>query len=369
MKKNDSNAILISKVEVCAYIIPTDFPEADGTISWNETTLIIVKVEAGNHVGIGYTYGSASVASYIQRHLSPLIIGLDGLSIPFIHKILLKSIRNDGSNGVPMMAVSAIDTAIWDLKGKVLNLPLFRLLGKVRDAIKIYGSGGFTSYSIQQLQTQLSEWAKDGMKSVKMKIGAEPENDVRRVRAASEVIGTDTSLFVDANGAYDIKTAIDKAYAFADMGVTWFEEPIPSPDLKGLNFIRHKLPAGMNLAAGEYGNAPYYFFQMIQAGAIDVLQADATRCGGISGFLKAGHICEAAFLPFSSHCAPSLHLHAAMSLPAFHIAEYFHDHVRIEKMLFDGFPRLVDGHLYPDCSKPGIGLDFKFADAEKYKII
>ncbi len=267
------------------------------------------------------------------------------------------------------MAISAIDNALWDLKAKILNLPLASLLGKVRDDFQIYGSGGFTSYSIGRLQKQLGGWAEKGITQVKMKIGREPDKDVERVKQAREAIGKHCALFVDANGAYTAKQALEKANQFAEFGVAWFEEPRPSSDLKGLHLIRDNAPAGMNIAAGEYGYNLPYFEQMLDAGAVDVLQADATRCGGISTFLKAGHACEAHQLPFSSHCAPSLHLHPGLSLPSFFTAEYFYDHVRIENMLFDGVSQPVNGALHADMSRPGLGLEFKYNDAEKYKVL
>jgi L-alanine-DL-glutamate epimerase-like enolase superfamily enzyme len=236
-----------------------------------------------------------------------------------------------------------------------------------RQSMPIYGSGGFTSYPLDKLQSQLSGWVEKGIKQVKMKIGREPEKDVSRVKAARESIGKETQLFVDANGAYDAKQAIDKAWKFSDYGVSWFEEPVPSSDLKGLHFIRNHVPPAIKIAAGEYGYNQPYFEDMLDANAVDVLQADATRCGGISGFLKVADVCYAHQLLFSSHCAPAQHLHAALAVPEFYSAEYFHDHVRIEEMLFDGVKPPKDGALYPDLSRIGIGLIFKHKDAEKYK--
>src|SRR5699024_9867765 len=153
-----------------------------------------------------------------------------------------------------------------------------------------------------------------------------------------------------------------------DEGVSWFEEPVLSDDLDGLRFIRQHTPAGMEVAAGEYGYRLSYFNDMLAAEAVAVLQADATRCGGITGFLRAGAVCDAYHRPFSSHCAHSLHLHAAPALPNFRYAEYFHDHVRIERMLFDGFQMPEEGVMKPDLSRPGLGLEFKYEDAKEYEI-
>ena len=360
--------ILIDDLEVSAYYVPSESPESDGTLEWNSTTLILVSIKAGNETGIGYTYADVSVAFYIHHTLKNIIAGKNVMNIPALTSKLNREIRNNGETGIGMMAVSAIDNALWDLKAKLLNVPLAHLLGKVKNEILIYGSGGFTSQTDAELQQQLGEWAESDIRYVKMKIGRDAEKDVQRVKLAHEAIGSNAELFVDANGAYEVKQAIALSNQFAKYDVTWFEEPVSSDNLEGLKFIREQVPGQINIAAGEYGYSLYYFRNMLRAGAVDILQADATRCGGISGFLKAGYLCEAYQIPFSSHCAPSVHLHAALSLPAFFIAEYFADHVRIEKMLFDGFIEPRKGVLKPDLSRPGIGIEFKHSDAEKYKI-
>ena len=359
----------INQLNVSAFKIPTedDF-ESDGTIEWSSTTLVLVEIKAGNHSGIGYSYADISSAFFIKKNLKEIVLGKNALDIPGILKAITDSVRNNGNCGITSMAISAVDNALWDLKAKIFHCPLVSLLGKVREDFPIYGSGGFTSYSIEKLQKQLGDWAEQGLTQVKMKIGREPGKDVERVKKAREAIGEKTALFVDANGAYSAKQALEMAGQFSQSGVTWFEEPVPASDLNGLHFIRDHAPASINIAAGEYGYNLPYFEQMLHAGAVDILQADATRCGGISTFLKAGNVCEAHQLPFSSHCAPSLHLQPALSLPSFFTAEYFYDHVRIEEMLFDGIPQPVNGALQADMSRPGLGFDFKYKDAEKYKM-
>ena len=205
-----------------------------------------------------------------------------------------------------------------------------------------------------------------GIKAVKMKIGRDPDEDFARVKAARESIGTDAALYVDANGAYSRKQALEMAEKFADLGVTWFEEPVTSDDLEGLRLIRDRAPAGMDIAAGEYGYDVVYFKRMLEAGAVDVQQADASRCAGISEFLRVGALCDAANIPMSAHTSPSLHLHPCCALSRLRNIEYFHDHVRIENMFFDGVIQPKDGRLQPDLSRPGMGLEFKKADAERY---
>jgi L-alanine-DL-glutamate epimerase-like enolase superfamily enzyme len=359
----------VGRVAASAYSIPTDAPEADGTYSWDRTTLVVVEVAAGGATGLGYTYADAATARFAHDHLAPLLAGRDPFDVPAVWVAMWGKVRNLGRPGVAAMAISAVDVALWDLKAKLLGLPLFKLLGAARDAAPVYGSGGFTSYARERLQKQLAGWAEQGIPRVKMKVGTHPEEDLRRVEAARDAIGDGCELFVDANGAYSRKQALAFAEEFAALGVSWFEEPVSSDDLDGLRLVRDRGPAGMDVAAGEYGYQPLYFRRMVEAGAVDVLQADASRCGGITGFLKAADICEAFGLPFSAHCAPALHLHPACATTAeFRHLEYFHDHARIEAMLFDGAAPPVNGALRPDPSRPGLGLEFKHKDAERFKV-
>jgi L-alanine-DL-glutamate epimerase-like enolase superfamily enzyme len=276
---------------------------------------------------------------------------------------MIRSVRNLGRRGIAAMAISAVDSALWDLKAKLLGVPLIQLLGQVREAAPIYGSGGFTSYSIDELQRQLAEW---GLPRVKMKVGRDALADRERVAAARQAIGSKCELFVDANGAYTRKLALEQAEIFSAYDVRWFEEPVSSDDLEGLRWIRDRAPASVEIAAGEYGYELLYFDQMIAAGAVDVLQADATRCCGITGFLKTSALCESRSIPLSAHCAPSLHIALGCALLPMRHLEYFFDHVRIESMLFDGFAPPRDGALRPDLSRPGIGVELKIRDAERY---
>jgi L-alanine-DL-glutamate epimerase-like enolase superfamily enzyme len=358
----------IDAISVRAYRIPTDGPESDGTLEWHDTTLVLAEVTAGGRTGIGYTYATAATAQFIRDVLVDAVVGLDAMDVQRAWANMVVAIRNNGRPGISSMAIAAVDSALWDLKGKLLDMPLVDVLGAVRDCAPVYGSGGFTSYSLEQLQEQLGGWAKSGIRMVKMKVGREPEQDPSRVRAARDAIGPAVELFVDANGAYSRKQALAMAERFAEYGVTWFEEPVSSDDLEGLRLVRDRAPAGIDIAAGEYGYDLPYFERMLAAGAVDVLQADATRCGGITGFLRASALCAARSLPLSAHCAPSLHAHVCCSVAPLRHVEYFHDHVRIEHMLFDGAATAVDGVLRPDGARPGLGLELKRADADRYAI-
>lgn len=356
----------VGRLEASAYRVPTDAPESDGTFAWDATVLVLVEASAGGETGIGYSYADAATATFAREILAPVVVGGDAMGVPGLWSRMDAAVRNLGRAGVARMAISAVDAALWDLKGRLLGLPLVTLLGAIRDEAPVYGSGGFTSYSGERLAEQLGGWVAAGIPRVKMKVGTDPGADPDRVKIARDAIGPGAALFVDANGAYSRKQALAMAGRFAELGVSWFEEPVSSDDLEGLRLIRDRGPAGMEIAAGEYGYDAFYFRRMLDAGAVDVLQADATRCGGITGFLRAAALCEAAGLDLSAHCAPALHVHLGCAAPRFRHLEYFHDHDRIEHLLFDGAPTPVGGALRPDLSRPGLGLEFRRSDAARY---
>lgn len=360
--------VSIQKVRANAYCIPTDAPESDGTLKWNSTTMIFVEIDAADKTGIGYSYIHQAAAALITEKLADVLVGRDAFAIRDCWHAMIHACRNLGRPGIVSCAISACDVALHDLFGKMAGQPTARMLGACRKSVPLYGSGGFTSYDDQRLEEQLGGWAQAGMKAVKMKVGREPARDPERVRVARSAIGPDVALMVDANGAYARKEALALAEHFAGQRVTWYEEPVSSDDLDGLRLIRDHTPAGMEVTAGEYGFDNFYFRRMIDAGAVDVLQADATRCLGYTGYLLADALAHAANLPLSSHCAPALHLPCATAALSQRNMEWFHDHVRIEQMLFDGAPRPDNGSCAPDWTRPGIGLLLKKADAEKFLV-
>jgi L-alanine-DL-glutamate epimerase-like enolase superfamily enzyme len=358
----------ISGAHAAAYRIPTDAPEADGTFAWDSTTLIVVHVQAGGQSGLGYTYNDASVAVLIRSLAKKALEGEDCFDIPARRLALKRAVRNFGRSGIAACAISALDAALWDLKAKHLGVALALLLGRCHDSVPIYGSGGFTSYTDDTLRKQLSGWVeRDGCRFVKMKIGSQPERDPERARVAKRAIG-DAQLFVDGNGAFSVKQALRFVEASRDCDIRWFEEPVTSDSPPGLRLMRKRTPAGMAVAAGEYIFDVDDARILLEAKAVDVLQADVTRCGGISGFLDVGALCEAHHIDLSGHCAPSLHRHVACAIERLRHLEWFHDHVRIEHMLFDGAPKPEGGAIRPDLSRPGLGIEFKAKDAERFRV-
>jgi L-alanine-DL-glutamate epimerase-like enolase superfamily enzyme len=361
----------IERLEVSIYRIPTDRPEADGTFQWDATTLVLVEAVADSGLrGLGFSYTAAAAGQLIQDMLVKEVVGQPVEHIGATWGAMVHAVRNVGQPGVAATAISAVDTALWDLRARAVGLPLFHLLGVYRESVPIYGSGGFTTYSEKELVKQLAGWVKQGISKVKMKVGKDwgtkQEEDLARVSAVRRAIGSDAELFVDANGAYTAKQAIDMARRFVEQGVTYFEEPVPFDHLDQLAFIRQHSPVA--IASGEYGYNAYDFRNVLEARAVDILQIDATRCLGITGSLQAAALAHVFGVPLSTHTAPSIHAHVCCAIPQIEHLEYFYDHVRIENMLFDGVLQPQEGYLWPDPSRPGLGLELKTSDAQRWKL-
>ncbi|GAB3012706.1 enolase C-terminal domain-like protein [Streptomyces pseudoechinosporeus] len=355
---------------VSTYTVPTDAPEADGTLAWDTTTMVIVEVTAGDATGTGWTYGPAAVGDLLREQLAPVVTGLDAFDIPAAHETLCRTVRNAGRPGVAACAISALDIALWDLKARLLELPLTRLIGAAHEAVPVYGSGGFTTYHDTHLAAQLNGWVHgQHIPRVKIKIGESwgraVARDLHRVRAARQVIGPGTELYVDANGAYTRKQAIRVGGTLAEYGVGWFEEPVSSDDLTGLRLVRDALLC--DVTAGEYGYDLPYFARMIAAGAVDCLQVDATRCGGLTEFLRAAALAQSHGLEISAHCAPHAHAAVAAAIPNLRHIEWFHDHVRIESMFFDGALDPTGGEVRPDGGV-GHGLTLRTEEVEEFRV-
>lgn len=358
----------IETVRAAAFTVPTEEPESDGTLEWDSVTLVTAEVQAGGQTGIGYTYGDRATAVVIEGVLAEAVQGRDAMALPGSWWAMVHAIRNLGWPGVSATAIAAVDVALWDLKAKLLGLAVADLLGRVHDSVPVYGSGGLTSYTEQELCGQLQGWVQQGIPRVKMKVGRDPDADLPRARAARRAIGEGAELYVDANGAYSRKQAIRMADEFAALGVTWLEEPVSSDDLAGLRLVRDRSPSGMDITAGEYGYEPTYFRRMLDAQAVDVLQADVTRASGITGLQMVGSLCTAAQVPFSAHCAPQIHAHATSAIGRLRHVEYFHTHARVEKLLFDGVLEPREGCLAPDPDRPGLGIELKRTEADRYRV-
>jgi L-alanine-DL-glutamate epimerase-like enolase superfamily enzyme len=357
----------LERVAVSAYTVPTDEPESDGTLEWDSTTIVLVEVEGGGERGLGYTYGAVATGKLVEEKLADVVIGRDLGDVHGAWVAMGRALRNIGRPGLGSMAIAAVDIALWDLHARLLDRPLSTVLGAVRDEVPIYGSGGFTSYSPDRVGEQLGGWVAAGIPRVKMKVGREPEADPARIDAARRAIGNEGELFVDANGAFERQAALEWAARYAqEWDVTWFEEPVSSADFGGLRLLREQSPPELEIAAGEYAYVRRDFENLLEAGAVDCLQADVTRCGGFSGLLEAAQLAGDHGLEISGHCAPAASAPVLCAVGRLRHLEWFHDHVRVEALLFDGVPEPAGGVIRPDLERPGLGLELKRADAARF---
>jgi L-alanine-DL-glutamate epimerase-like enolase superfamily enzyme len=364
------NGPAVTAIETAVYVIPTDTPEADGTLAWDKTTMVLVTVRAGGEQGLGWSYASAAAQTVITEMLADVVAGRSALDTAGTAEAMARQVRNIGRPGVAATAISAVDIALWDLKARLLGQSLAGLLGPARRDVPVYGSGGFTSYDNTRTTQQLSEWVdKERIPRVKIKIGeawgGNQRRDIERAWLAREVIGPDTELYVDANGGYTVGQAVRVADELSAIGVSWFEEPVSSQNLAGLAAVRRQVRP--DVTAGEYSWSLADSARLIEAEAVDCLQLDVTRCGGITEFVRGASLAAANQLQVSGHCAPNLHAHVGAAVPNLRHVEYFHDHQRIERLFFDGALDPAGGAMSPDLDRPGHGLALRVADTERYR--
>ena len=361
---------VIETLQAAAYTIPTEQEEADGTASWDATTIVVVTVTADGVTGTGWTYGAAAVVDVVEDVLRSVVVGADVTATPATWAGMVAAVRNNTRAGLCGYAISAVDVALWDLKARLLGCSLAELWGQVRATAPVYGSGGFTTFDAARLDQQLDGWLDDAIPRVKIKIGESwghrTDRDVARIRQARARIGSDTALYVDANGAYTAKQAVRLMTEVAEADVVWFEEPVSSEDLAGLRHVRERVSA--DVAAGEYGYDLTYFARMCGAEAVDCVQVDATRAGGYTEWHRIAALAAGHQLQVSAHCAPNLHAHVGVTTPNLRHLEYFSDHVRIEQLLFDNALDPRGGQLRPHPDLPGHGLEFFSDRAEPYRV-
>lgn len=358
----------MESLSVASYTLPTDGPEADGTLAWSSTTLVCATARAAGCEGLGWTYAPAACGALIEQVLAPRVIGVSALAIPACTEVMGTAVRNSGRTGLAAYAISAVDVALWDLKARILGVSLTDLLGGLRQGVPIYASGGFTTYDAPTMTRQLNRWLSEGIRRIKIKIGerggSNVDRDLDRVDTARQVIGATPELYVDASGAYSRKQAVRVGRALEAWDVRWFEEPVPSGDKDGLGIARASLD--VDIAAGGDANDVQEFRRLCEV--VDCLQVDASRCGGVSGWLRAAAVASAFGLEVSGHCAPHLHLAVAAATPNLRHLEWFHDHVRIESRFLDGVEPPRSGCLRAETSGTGHGYVLKRPDLEEYRV-
>jgi L-alanine-DL-glutamate epimerase-like enolase superfamily enzyme len=359
----------VGHVEVATYQVPMPETEADGTLTWSAVTAVVVEAHAQGRTGLGWTYDTGACADLIRDALAGVVEGRNALDVPGSSLAMVQACRNLGRPGVASCAISAVDIALWDLKARLLNVPLARLFGQAREAVPVYGSGGFVSYDHGTLVSELENWLALGCSAAKIKVGESwgtcEQRDLDRARTAQDVLGS-AALFVDANGGYRPKQAIRMGRAFAEVGVRWFEEPVSSDDLAGLRLVRENVAC--DVAAGEYAYDLQYVAEMCTSGAVDCMQIDVTRVGGYTEWLRSAAVADSVGLEVSGHCAPALHVPVMLAAKNTRHLEYFVDHMRVERALFDNVPEVSGGALRADLGTPGHGMRLKSANAEQYRI-
>jgi L-alanine-DL-glutamate epimerase-like enolase superfamily enzyme len=356
----------VTDVRVAVYRFPTPETEGDGTLTWDATTAVTVEVDAGGCTGLGWTYSAPAAARVVEDLLAGILHGRNALDVPGAWSVMQRAGRNLGTRGLFGQALSAVDVALWDLKARLLGVPLADLFGRLRDRVPVYGSGGFTTLSDEQLADQVAGWQAAGCTAMKIKIGeswgTELTRDLARVRELRALAGDDVDLMVDANGGYPVGQARRGGAALDELGVVWFEEPVSSDHLEHLDLLRSCLEC--DVAAGEYVADVIEARRM--APVVDCLQLDVTRCGGYTGWLRCAALADAAGLQVSAHCAPSLHAPVAASVPWLRHVEWFVDHARLEPELVSGAPEVSGGALQLG-DRPGHGMTLR-PDAARWQV-
>jgi L-alanine-DL-glutamate epimerase-like enolase superfamily enzyme len=362
----------VASVDAAAYRIPTSRPEGDGTLTWDATTWVVVHVTTADPAlpcGVGWTYAPAAAAQVVTTLLADSVCGRPAHEVASAWHAMVRAVRNAGRPGLVGMALSAVDTALWDLRARLLGLPLDRLLGRVNDDVAVYGSGGFTTDPEPLLKVQLEAWAARGFDRVKIKIGESAgtrvDRDLKRVALARRTVGDDVALYTDANGGYSAGQAVRVARRLEDHGVSWLEEPVSSDDHEGLRHVRDH--TSLDVAAGEYGDSLAYYSHLLSAHPVDCVQVDVTRCGGYTEWLRIAALAAAQGLEVSGHCAPSLTVPVALATPGLRHLEWFEDHEQIESRYLEGWRSPQEGRVGPSAD-PGHGYAVREQDLRDLRV-
>lgn len=319
----------------------------------------------------------AGTALAAKNEFAPLLIGEDPLDTERLWSKMFASTHRRGWSlsgwTLPQMmtAIAAMDMALWDVKGKAANMPVYKLLGAYRDRVPCYVAGGYyrEGKTVAMLFDECKRYADDGFKAVKLRVGGVPlEEDVERVRTAREAVGPDVALMVDANGAYTLEQAIEAARAFAPMNLFWFEDPAPWYDeIAGPGKLTEV--TGVPTAAGEHARTRWEALQFLQHSGLRYMLYDSMMSGGPSEWLKVAAMSSAFNVPMAPHHGPNIHAHLAAAVPNGLFVEYFPNPadyeteeelypVRYDLMreAFSVFPEIVDGDMVLSDA-PGWGFE------------
>ena len=312
--------MIIRDVRAQFYRIPLPVTLSDSTHGdITHFHLVVARVRDDEDVeGIGYTYtvdiGGGAIRSLIERDLAPALLGQEADRIEQLWERMWWRTHYAGRGGAAAFAISAVDIALWDLRGKRLQLPLWTLLGGHDPKVAAYAGGIDLMFSTDQLLQQTEGNLARGFRAIKMKVGRPRlSEDVERVRAMRELLGGDIPLLVDANMKWRVDEAIRASRALADHGVYWLEEPTIPDDIAG--HVRIEKEGALPVAAGENLRTLYEFGNLINAGGVSFPEPDVSNCGGITVWLKIAHLAEANNLKVTSHGVHDLHVHLLAAVP------------------------------------------------------
>lgn len=334
--------------------IPPLVPGAKGSMGlW-----IHIKTDEGTE-GLGVGTGNLAIRAVIENNLKDLLIGQDPFNIEKLWNDMFWRVRGYGRKGVAFQALSTVDIGLWDLKAKALGLPLYRLLNPMFEKVPIYGSGGWTNYDEKELVAEQTGYVDRGIPRVKMKVGKDfgqsEREDIARLNAVRKAVGDDVEIYVDANNGYYAKQAIRMSRMFEDYDVKWFEEPVIADDIEGLAAISRATT--IPVATGEHEYTKYGFKDLIARGAVDIVQPDIGRVGGVTEWMKAAYLAHAFNLPVAPHAVQLVHLHCAMATPNLKVVEYLGSVEKNDDFFYTDYPKPVNGTWAPYPDKPGLGLE------------
>ncbi|MCY3801101.1 MAG: mandelate racemase/muconate lactonizing enzyme family protein [Chloroflexi bacterium] len=360
----------ITQVRTSLVAVPRSRAVADATATKMGTGgHCFVHVETDEGVeGLGMSTASRAVREVIEHDLKPLLIGADPLHIEGLWQAMFWQVRGFGRKGVAIQALSAVDIALWDLKAKYLGLPLFKLLGPCRESTPIYGSGGWTSFTREELVEEQTGYVERGMRRVKMKVGmdfgSKTRQDLSRLRAVREAVGDDVEIYIDANNGYTAKQAIGLSPRFQEYDVGWLEEPVMADDIDGLARVARAIP--IPVATGEHEYTKYGFKDLLVRGAADIAQPDVGRVGGVTEWMKVAQLADAFNIPVASHGYQLVHLHLACATPNMLVVEVLGTVEEADRILYKEFPVPSGPDWAPDPDKLGLGLELNPATVERY---
>lgn len=318
--------------------------------------------------GLGVGDGGRAAQTLINESLKPILIGADPLFIEKLWDDMFWRVRGVGRKGLAFGAISAVDIALWDLKAKYFNVPLYKLLGAYTDTVPVYGSGGWTHFSADELVAEQAGYVERGMKSVKMKVGKDfgksEKEDIERLAAVRDAVGDDVEILIDANNGYYAKQAIRMARAFEPYRVGWFEEPVLADDIEGLAAIAAAID--IPVATGEHEYSKFGFRELIARGGADIVQPDIGRVGGVTEWIKVANLAHAFNLPVAPHAFQLVHLHVTCATPNLRIVEYLGAAEEFDKLVYTEFPEPIDGMWSPYPDRPGLGLELNPDVVKKY---